>query len=620
MDRVCKIHMPIHVVKTIKRLVSLRSVVKTICNVSNMTLDLFDVSFMDSPAPWFINIRIPLKMAFWKTVAQGIGIHRVSESLIADNIIYNIVNQVVIHGIPKVENFVTDEITINTPTGKVKRWSVTTLGSDLRHVLRLPQVDSRRTISNDVTEMCDVLGMHAARKSLENEFLFVMSGMADARHIKLIARMMASDLVIKGMKIRQVAQNIPPLQRAAYEQGPKQMVEYCALAEQDDGQTICGAVFMNKIMAVGTGYNLELRHRPEVKVPDRLLAHHQARPTRICQYVFSPKVDGVRYFLVFFHNRQKDKIVALVDRKFEVFLLSNENLPDAYFSGTILDGELTKLSDGKYAFLTFDCLMSCGNKSSVLRYDQRIEVAREVLFQMAVVQSETLEVVTGLPFQMGHQEPYALPISRRPEMSNCLFQVGKLPFRFVVKPLFDLKGLMHYTQHWIENLPFGVDGYVITNLYEPCYPFRMRREAIFKWKPRNEVYSENTVDFILTPRHDQVEALATKFSTHPRAKNRWSSDVPMHTVEGFRKHEGDCSLWTVMPDRKRFKFSDGTMALPQGEEPQKDKVYECRWNYKDQRWEVVRFRNKDVNQWATVVATIQNIVEDIQLQELVIKE
>lgn len=696
-DRVCLIHIPVDKTKAVRRMVSLRAVAKTICNRSNLTLDQFRISFMDEPE-LFLDLRLPLKMAFWNTVAHGLGLKKVSESLVAANIVFNLTQKLVIHGRTKVENFVTEEITINTPTGKSKRWSVSTLGSDLAHVLRLPEVDSRRTVSNDVGEMCDVLGMHAARKSLENEFLFVMSDMADARHIKLISRMMASDLVIKGMKIRQVAQNIPPLQRASYEQVAKQMTLYCGAAEQDDGKTICGATLMNKFMSVGTGFNMELKSMPESEamVPEAMQRKFDLTPNKICQYVFSPKADGVRHFLVMFHNRKGQKLVALVDRKFDVYLLSVEDLPERFFSGTILDGELVRDRLGGYVFMVFDCLMSCGNKSSVLRYDQRIEIGREVVCrlvqglggeggseesgqeektnrQFGVLSNQgasrsrdlkNLLKTQGFEFEMGSAEPYALPVSRFPEVSRRCYPVGKLPFQMMVKPVFDLKGIVYYTKKWMSRLPFETDGFVMTNLYEPCYPFRMRRESIFKWKPRTESHSENTVDFVVGhspgPRDPPLDMLARHFSDHPKARNRWMwPAITIENVEKFRRQASDmppqfvkCSLWTnLRPSKRRlpsgelqegaasgsaegeddsgqldakernlqenqFRFSDAVVTLPRGEELQVGQVYECIWSLKDQRWEVIRFRNKEPNKFQTVVATLQNIVEDIQLEEL----
>jgi DNA-directed RNA polymerase II subunit RPB1 len=619
MDRVCCIHIPIHKRKTIQRLISLRSVVKTICNVSSMPLDLFQVSYMDSPDDWYIRLNIPLKMAFWKMVAQGLDKKKTKEHIIADNIIYNLCHSVVIHGLSAIENFVAEEMTFNTATGTEKRWVISTLGSDLRYIFRLPEVDTSRTISNDVTEMCSVLGMHAARKSLENEFLLVMSGMMDTRHVKLVSRMMASDLIIKGMKIKQVAQNIPPLQRAAYEQTTKQMLEYCAVSEKDDGQTICGAVLMNKLMNVGTCYNNEMKVLPDYKIPDTIQSKWENIPHHINQYVFSPKADGIRYFLVFFHNRQKEKIVALVDRNYHCFLFSSENIEEDFFNGTIIDGELIH-HNNIYTFLAFDCLMSCGNKSAVLRYDQRIEITREVLYRITSRAPYSEQM-----FNMGLQEPYALPVALRPEMSQYLWNIGKLPFTVIVKPLFDLSGLAHYEKTWMHNLPFQTDGFVFTHLFDPAYPFRTKPLSVLKWKPRTQVYNENTIDFMITVSNDSQTFLPLKkvFSLNMRSKNKWTSDLQMHEVEKYRttkplqSHDSQYYyLWTVLPDKTLFCFSAAYLTLSPEATFQASKIYECRWNYELKTWEIVRFRNKEMNQWTTVLGTIQNIIEDIQIEEL----
>ena len=67
-----------------------------------------------------------------------------------------------------------------------------------------------------------------------------------------------------------------------------------------------------------------------------------------------------------------------------------------------------------------------------------------------------------------------------------------------------------------------------------------------------------------------------------------------------------------MPDETLFCFSAGLIR----DDLFDSHVYECRWNYTIQNWEVVRLRKKDMNHWDTVVATLQNIVEDIQVEEL----
>ena len=218
---------------------------------------------------------------------------------------------------------------------------------------------------------------------------------------------------------------------------------------------------------------------------------------------------------------------------------------------------------------------------------------------------------------MGIDLPYSVPVSlpTRKVCSTHLLTMGNLPFRVMVKPLFDLCGIQHFEQS--VELPFVKDGYVFTNLYSPAYPFRMKKESVFKWKPRNESFSENTIDFIVENKCDTFVPLAQQFES-----KRWSKqyDIDMSVVERFRTmdlmtHDDNVSvvyLYTVLPDKTRFCFASAYVnkAVTCGH------VYECQWNYQSHMWSVVRLRKKSPNNWTTVVGTVQNIVEDIQLDEL----
>lgn len=603
--RVCVIEFRVARAKCLARLVSLRATARQLSRVTGLPLTCFTVPFMDDPTQTCLTlaVRVPLMSKFWQMMTENLNMKTADDQLVADTVVFNLSESVVVHGLSSIENFVTEEVQIDDGES---RWVITTLGSNLRQVLRMSQVDAQCTISNDVNEMCKVFGMHAARKSLENEFMHVLSGKADARHIKLVCRMMASDLVIKGMKIKQVAQNIPPLQRAAYEHGPEQMVEYCSVAERDYGKTICGAVLMNKTLWCGTGFNLTLKPLPDFTVPAVYQQQFERIPQTIQAYVFSPKADGVRYYLVLFHNRQSaaSRIATLVDRANVKYELNPEALPERLFAGTVLDGELTRVGNG-YVFLVFDCLLAYGNRTSVLRYDHRLEVAREVVFRM---NDGVLKGRQAL--SMGAQLPYALPAALRPETSRWAMPVGQLPFLMAVKPIFDLSGLADYHRRLTASphaLPFQFDGMVFTDLREPAYPFRMQPTSVFKWKPRLADFNENTIDFMVTARvgpDNVMQEWAPKFRPADPRVTAFRRFVPTHTTVW---------LWTMLPDRSAFCFSGGVCDLP-GFLP--NRVYECRWNYRLQNWEVVRWRNKELNLWETVILTVQNIIEDIQFEEL----
>jgi DNA-directed RNA polymerase II subunit RPB1 len=604
-DDQCTVRILVSKFKAIRRLISARGIAAKLCDYTQLDIGFFHCSFA-SEENWFITVRIPMTSTFWTKLASQ---HTdISVESVANNIVYNIWWSVVINGLPDISNFIVEEVDITTVCGKVKRWSVSTLGSCLSQIVQLPEVDSKRTLSNDCNEVCEVLGIHAARKSLEREFISVMNGMADERHIKLIARVMASDLIIKGMKIKQVGQSIPPLQRAAYEYGPRQITEYCSMGEIDDAKTICGAALTNKIMNIGTGYNIDLLHMEEIEQPPGLVGKVEKLPDHVSDVAFSPKVDGLRLLLTFFHDRNNNKICNLVDRNNTVFSMPSAGLfVDHLFEGTLLDGDLVQMPGrSTYCFVVFDCLMICGNRSSCLRYDQRIELGREVVYRMGT-QDLQYPIKNSNQFEavdLGTGSRFTLPICHRRIVSESIFFPGQLPFSICVKPLFSLQGLVEFDKHSLQGYSVPTDGYIITKLSAPASPFRNNPTSIFKWKPKSVCgrFNENTIDVIVY----RFENEGTRVL--PSLPYSFSNTC----VEAFRRLDGNATMM-VLHKSSLFLFS----FIDVDEDFQFETTCECRWNYTDKKWEFFRSRNKKANTLDTVVRCAINILEDVKLEDLV---
>jgi DNA-directed RNA polymerase II subunit RPB1 len=629
----CLIRVDIDKQKAIKRLATTRTVVEHLSRNSGLTVDHFRTSF-STDERWHIYIDIPFSSELWTSVELGVNskCNRSkidSDTLVADNIVKNMYRSVVIHGLPTIENFITEETRVNTIHGTEKRWSITTLGTNLSHILQLPKVDAERSVSSDCIEMGRVLGIHAARKSLENEFLDVMSGMSDDRHIKLIARVMASDLKIKGLKIQHMGQRIPSLQRAAYESGPTQMLKYCARGEKDHAHTICGAAIANKLMNVGSGFQLDVLSMPDVRAPLAAKRAMESLPDQMCGYVFSPKVDGVRLYLSFFHDRKGSHICNLTDRNFHVISLPCTGIfPTTLFEGTLLDGDLVRVpGSDKYCFIVFDCLMSCGNRTSVLRYDQRLEIGRELIHRLGTLDlSINLSEANGYtPVDLGLTtfSSFSLPISKRRGVSQGMFQPGNLPFFVAVKPIFSMHTIAEFK---CCDLTFPTDGFVMTKLSLPVYPFRMRKEAVYKWKPRSVCrrYNENTIDVILSRNEVSHPVFTQEFESKVHqdtsALPQIVVDMPtvdLESLETFRSSEGEWVMFCRDTNGRPFLFSHLSESKI---DFQSGQVYECRWDHQDLTWRVHRLRKKNCNTLETVVLTVKNIMDNIQIEDLCVEK
>lgn len=584
--------------KAVARLVSLRNVVLFISDQFGIPLEFFRCSFADEPE-WYLQLQIPFASDVWQDVYKNFVevTHQIQNQYVAAAYIMYNLYEGQISGFAEIDNFIVDQ---NPDTNE---WFITTLGSCLKEVMlkHFDQLDTSRCTSSDCSEMNTLFGTITARKSIEKEILQVMSGLADVRHVQLLARVMTSTGSILGMKIKQSGRFIPPLQKAAFEQGPKQMTFYCQNGDRDHANTICGAALSNKIMGVGTGFGHKLLPIPKQNIPEGMVRHTEAKT--MCEYVFSPKVDGRRVYLCFNENKFKNKLCSVVDRNFSVYPLQCTGIVfDSVFKGTILDGDLCPVpGTDKYCLVVYDCVLVSGNKCACLRYDQRLEIAREVVTRLVTHNlSVPVTAVDSVDVDLGGSSPFCLPISTRRFVSSHLVKIRALPFYLCVKPVFNVNGITSFHEHHLPRFAFPTDGYVFSKLSAPATPFRMHRTHLFKWKPNEGTVSENTIDLEIGPVNSTL-LLNTTASTPFRVLQVVAGE---RCYAGLVKTRGDArEVWTLL--RADHELTEG-------------QVYECGWHYLQKEWVVLRTRYKQPNTLETVVSTVRNIEDNIQVHEFVI--
>jgi DNA-directed RNA polymerase beta' subunit len=617
--KICSIKFIVNKEKAIDRLISLSEVVKTIClRIQDLHEHYFSYSF-STEDDWYVTLDLPMNSCVWDWFQQCDKItSKKTKEALADIIVYNLFICENIHGCKEIDNFIVEHSTLKP---NLKRWTVLTLGSSLAKVSKMKQVDIEYTTSNNCQEMCSIFGLFAARKAVRNELMTVMSGRADPRHVEIIVRKLTSNLEVHGTKVKQVGKHIPPLQRVSFEQFRTQIVDVCENAEVDSIQTTCGASFTNTEVKLGTGFGLSLI--PDTKMKP-LPQNDKLQATKVCDYVFSPKVDGLRLYLTFFHNEKNVPCCNYVNRKQHIFTLptSNLNFP-TIFEGTILDGELIKVPNtDDYCFVIFDCLFCHGNNVAILRYDQRIEIARELVYRLGTMNlnSDFKNAKDLTPIELGISnnitKDYKLPIfnKERAKVSKNMFKAGDLPFFIAVKPSFTISGVVDFKHNIIDKgkYTFPTDGEIFTSTFLAAYPFRSVRECVYKHKPRGETYNENTIDVILTinkrfRNNDSLELC--------ELKNFEPKQSAMFNYSKFQTNNGNILMWGVS-NRHNVLFC--TLYHPEKDLDKIDfgKVYECIWNHKTCLWEIMIPRTKYPNNMETIVATVQNIIEDISLEDI----
>jgi len=143
------------------------------------------------------------------------------------------------------------------PVKKDDEYMILASGLNLVEILGLDFVDKERTISNDIYEIKEVLGVEAARQAIINEVYKVIEAQGlnvDQRHIKLVADTMCQTGNIKGItRFGVVNLKASVLARASFETPIKHVIEASLIGERDALSSVVENVMINQPIPVGTG-------------------------------------------------------------------------------------------------------------------------------------------------------------------------------------------------------------------------------------------------------------------------------------------------------------------------------------------------------------------------------
>jgi DNA-directed RNA polymerase subunit A" len=134
---------------------------------------------------------------------------------------------------------------------------IKTRGTNLKAVIKLPEVDGSRTTTNDIKEITKVLGIEAGRNSAMYELKKVLddNGIAvDIRHIMLLADLMSFSGDIKGIVRTGITRGkSSPFARAAFEETVKHLLEAAFKGEEEDLNGVVENIIVGQPIKVGTG-------------------------------------------------------------------------------------------------------------------------------------------------------------------------------------------------------------------------------------------------------------------------------------------------------------------------------------------------------------------------------
>jgi len=134
-------------------------------------------------------------------------------------------------------------------------WVLDTVGSNLRAMLANVDIDATRTISNDITEVKNVLGIEAARQVIMNEMAetFRTSGSLQYHHMCLLVdRMTYNKKPVQIYRHGILSDNIGPIAKASFEQTPQNFLEAAMFGMLDEVRGVSANVMCGQEGIYGT--------------------------------------------------------------------------------------------------------------------------------------------------------------------------------------------------------------------------------------------------------------------------------------------------------------------------------------------------------------------------------
>jgi DNA-directed RNA polymerase beta' subunit len=173
-----------------------------------------------------------------------------------------LLQNVVLRGIKGIQKVILRKIVDNMVenNGVYKKediWVLDTIGTNLLDVLGLSFIDNRRTMSNDIVEIYNVLGIEAARQAIYNELVEVVE--FDGTYINfhnysvLVDRMTFTEKLISIFRHGINNDNIGPIAKASFEETPEMFLKAAKHAELDTLRGVSANVMCGQEGFFGTG-------------------------------------------------------------------------------------------------------------------------------------------------------------------------------------------------------------------------------------------------------------------------------------------------------------------------------------------------------------------------------
>ena len=174
---------------------------------------------------------------------------------------HNIVYQVLLKGIKGINKVSLNKkkYDIYNPAeetfDKVVEWVLDTDGTNLIEILSNPNIDATRTISNDIREIYDVLGVEAARNALYHELVNVTGeGSMNYRHLSLLIDTMTFRGNLMSIDRHGINRNASSaLSKSSFEESVDMLINASIFSEYDNTSGVSPQVMLGKVPNCGSG-------------------------------------------------------------------------------------------------------------------------------------------------------------------------------------------------------------------------------------------------------------------------------------------------------------------------------------------------------------------------------
>ena len=138
---------------------------------------------------------------------------------------------------------------------KNTEWFMDTNGNNLLEILIQKNIDSSRTISNDVNEVYEILGIEAARQVLLNELNEVLEDEGvNFRHLSLLVDTMTNRGTLLSIDRHGINRSdIGPLAKCSFEETSDMLIKAGLFGEYDKMNGVSGNIMLGQIPPCGTG-------------------------------------------------------------------------------------------------------------------------------------------------------------------------------------------------------------------------------------------------------------------------------------------------------------------------------------------------------------------------------